>query len=326
MAEQGKGNFDPRELFAKLARIADIEIINTPPDRILLCGGMMGSVTASPGSARDFFYRELLRSDPVTAGKLILAEDVNDWMREGEYEELFTFEQHVAELSSVVVIFVESAGSIAELGAFSLLDGVADKLLVFMSENHYTQESFIKLGPISYLEKVRNRPPRIYPWLSTPGQPLTIEQQALLRDSIAEMLNDLKQALRSVRIHRSTTPFSLRDKMFAICDLLDRMLCLTVTEITKYVEAIGFTSSLREVKRLLFVLEKLGYIKKTKRGHETFYLVERSSAFLKYKAIESTDTINRQRMQFEIGVYYKETDGPRTKVIEATTKRPEVSQ
>jgi hypothetical protein len=207
---------DPRDTFVKLARADDIEIVGTPPGVILVCGGAIASAEQPPTSIRDFFLRHLDIHDPATAGKIILAEDVNDWMNEGVYDELFTFERHLAELAAVIVIFVESAGSIAELGAFSHLEGVADKLLVFLSEAHDAQLSFIRLGPVKYLEVRHSRTPHIYPWVASNGVPLSYEQQQNLNQFIGEMCTDLSDAIESVRIERTINPKRPRDQMLAI--------------------------------------------------------------------------------------------------------------
>src|SRR5690606_20140493 len=47
---------------------------------------------------------------------------------------------------------LESPGAIAELGLFSALEEFQEKLLIFVDNAHYQADSFIRLGPIQYLE------------------------------------------------------------------------------------------------------------------------------------------------------------------------------
>ncbi|MCS4503965.1 retron St85 family effector protein [Arhodomonas aquaeolei] len=63
-----------------------------------------------------------------------------------------TFERTIAENVDSVLIFPESAGSIAELGYFSAHNEVAEKTLVAILEEHQ-RNSFLYLGPIHVINK-----------------------------------------------------------------------------------------------------------------------------------------------------------------------------
>ncbi len=63
------------------------------------------------------------------------------------------FERTIADAVDSILIFPESAGSIAELGYFSAHDSIAKKTLVAITENHQGN-SFIMLGPIHAIAKV----------------------------------------------------------------------------------------------------------------------------------------------------------------------------
>jgi hypothetical protein len=66
-----------------------------------------------------------------------------------EFINLSKFETLVAEISDCVLIFPESAGSFAEVGYFSMVDGVSQKVLIANDLKFQAEESFANLGPIS---------------------------------------------------------------------------------------------------------------------------------------------------------------------------------
>jgi hypothetical protein len=120
---------------------------------IFLCGGPTDIRSTKPISIRDAIYRELVKHRDID-GRIRVAEDYKDWSHDAIYRDLVSFERHLAELSSVIVLALESPGSIAELGLFSVIEEFKNKLLVFIETDHYQSDSFIRLGPIDYLEKI----------------------------------------------------------------------------------------------------------------------------------------------------------------------------
>src|SRR5688572_25745964 len=98
---------------------------------IFLCGGPADIKSTLPVSLRDAVYRELAKND-TDERRIRMAEHYKDWAHDSVYHDLVLFERHLAELSSVIVLMVESPGAIAELGLFSAVDEVRDKLLVFI--------------------------------------------------------------------------------------------------------------------------------------------------------------------------------------------------
>jgi len=68
--------------------------------------------------------------------------------------DLLTFEDFLAEISDLIVLFVESFGTSCELGAFAYTDDLFDKkMLVVIDEKYKNDNSFISKGPVTKLEK-----------------------------------------------------------------------------------------------------------------------------------------------------------------------------
>ncbi|MCO6358225.1 retron St85 family effector protein [Roseivirga pacifica] len=85
--------------------------------------------------------------------KMLLSEDFFNVFDNGERLDLLTIESQLAAYTDCVLIFLESAGSLAELGAFSLHDELAKITLVVNNSIHQQVDSFINLGPLKRVEK-----------------------------------------------------------------------------------------------------------------------------------------------------------------------------
>lgn len=113
-----------------------------------VCGGRIDvNNGARPLSVRDYLIR--LRSlEKSLRHPIVLAESAQQLYRETSYSDLITFEEDIAKIASVVLVVSESAGALAELGAFASTAPIREALRVIISEDHEQEESFVRFGPI----------------------------------------------------------------------------------------------------------------------------------------------------------------------------------
>ncbi|HBY1514244.1 TPA: retron St85 family effector protein [Klebsiella aerogenes] len=71
-------------------------------------------------------------------------------------------EEWLADFSDIVIILVESYGTVAELGAFSLSDGLRKKLLPILDKKYERDLSFINTGPVMWVNNDSKFKPAIY--------------------------------------------------------------------------------------------------------------------------------------------------------------------
>lgn len=71
-------------------------------------------------------------------------------------------EEWLADLSDAVIIIVESFGTVAELGAFSLSAPLRNKLLPILDRRFKDDESFINTGPVRWVDQDSIYKPTIY--------------------------------------------------------------------------------------------------------------------------------------------------------------------
>lgn len=71
-------------------------------------------------------------------------------------------EEWLADFSDIVIILVESYGTVAELGAFSLSSALRKKLLAILDKTYANDESFINTGPVRWIDSESKFKPCIY--------------------------------------------------------------------------------------------------------------------------------------------------------------------
>lgn len=301
---------DPRTGFAKSVDLETADVVEFPA-LLFFCGGPTSNPSDAPLSVRDVVFRAFTIKFPDLSRRIFLAEEFQNWTQDNTYGELFTFEQDLAALSSSIVIFVESAGAIAELGAFSQLDGVRQKLLVFLQTEHYLQNSFIKLGPVKFLEDHFEGSIRPYPWRTvTAGRSIKLDINSL-DDSLDEICTDIHEVLSAARVHRKFEANQPRDRMLLIRDVIDQLLGLKIHEIRDYLIEIGVTIEISRLKQFLFVLETLGLIEVVPRGKDRFFVSTDSRRFIRYGTKGGQPKIDPLRLQSEVSAYYRKVDRSR---------------
>jgi hypothetical protein len=111
---------------------------------LFLCSGSDG------GSLRKQFLTYAAGALP--SFRVFLAEsaakDITDF-GPPTFLNLSQFEQFIADLSDCIVIFLESPGAFAELGLFSHVPSIRNKLLVINNIAYQATNSFINYGPIA---------------------------------------------------------------------------------------------------------------------------------------------------------------------------------
>jgi hypothetical protein len=95
--------------------------LQRPSKFIFFCGGKLSDDDNGASSMRHYLLRQR-RIGKRLKGHVILAEAANQLYRDTDYHDLITFEEDIAKISAMVLVVAESAGSLAELGAFASND------------------------------------------------------------------------------------------------------------------------------------------------------------------------------------------------------------
>jgi hypothetical protein len=248
--------------FARSVKVSQCRILNTP-DLILLCGGPTDQKHAGPPyqSVRDYFFQYIKANHPEIAKRLRLAEEINDWFDQGVFTDLLELEEYLADLSDVIILFVESPGSIAELGAFAASDTVRPKILTVINSLH-PGRSFIADGPIRRLRSADARLVHSFEWNSEADRindETNIETFQDLSQVLSQVLLERKQAARKERKLNLKSP---GHAMLAIADLIDIIGITSNREISDCLKALDNEVDRSILQKYLFLLEKLRIVKK----------------------------------------------------------------
>lgn len=304
--------------FAASLRLDDCKVQNAP-DLLFLCGGRM-AVEGPYLSARDFFHRYLTKK-PELARRVKLAEGVNAWFKNAWFEndtafsDLVEVENYLAHLAGVTILFVESPGSIAELGSFAASDDIRPKTLVVLSELHGAESSFIADGPIRKLTKENSDHVVYYNWkLEEPDSRVT-------RKVLGDMAKDLTAFLEKREAERPKLLDFKRDNtghtLLLVADLIWMQGAVSKSEIAACLEAVGCGLSQDSLNRHLSILQSVRFIVKRRRYVETFFVPNFEKAFLRYAFVKEAKLKGVARIKLAI----RQSLEPRRKSILTSTLR-----
>jgi hypothetical protein len=186
---------------------------------IFLCGGS-GSVR------RERMRAYLLRHVPELLG-VFYAERV--WEHITAHESQMTalqMEAQLAKLADMVVVIVESPGTFAELGAFSLSDDLRVKMLAIVDSKHSSDESFILTGPVRWIDRD-----------STFGPTIFVPFETIL-DCVGEVEDRINRIPRPRSAKVADLSTSRKHLLFFLCDLVAVTYPATIGMLQHYVDKI----------------------------------------------------------------------------------------
>jgi hypothetical protein len=242
--------------------------ISRPADFVFLCGGKVNDDPASKRllSLRDFIYRYLSKK---LVAHLVLAESAAELFELSGYRDLMEFEKDIARISAVVALVSETAGSLAELGAFSVIEEIAKVLYVLVREElHGNTKSFIRLGPFLSLENLNGAfdPVGDFDWkLRADGSVIRSTVWAS-RSDIAKSINE-----RSAGATEKLTPAKVAHQMLLIYWICHILRGARYIEIRWYLQKFGIDLEQSTVKRYVYCLRVAGWLGEKNVGSSYFY-------------------------------------------------------
>lgn len=253
-------------------RQAIIEDLDPSPSRIefsskpivLLCGGGVPE-RARPDEDKPPFKSIRHRIvDRFPSYEIFRPEEIDDWHADGIFENLMDFESDLASICSLVVIILESEGAIAELGAFSQLPDFKRKLCIVIPETYADDNSFINLGILRYISKEDESAIKRYPW--DVRRPIEASEEVII-DIIEDIEADLGKQQKSQSLKMS----SEAHLMIVIYELTRLFVALRESEIIEVISKLGHEIKKENLRRKLFLLQRLRLIKKITYSDSKFF-------------------------------------------------------
>ncbi len=243
---------------------------------VFLCGGPASKENLPLKSCRAIFYHYIKNQAACSfRDNVILAEDIFSYFKHSSYPDLIRFEKDLAELSSLTVLFSESPGSIAELGSFSVLPKVQERLLLVMHEEDASKESFIWRGPALHLKSIakangKEDPVSIFNWQKpNKGKNTLTPSDFPDADALSETIGKLLEK-------KTKTAAFQKDQvghvMLFVLDLLKVIRLATIEEIQSVLNDSGIQYDRQKVEQHVSLLHSLGYVISKPYQNNTFYL------------------------------------------------------
>ena len=291
--------------------------VKAPTEVVFLCGGPYSDASEPvPLSLRDAFLK-INDNPPLRKRILIQAEDISkESLFFNTYDNLLDFETHLAQLVELIILFCESEGSLAELGAFSMIEEISERLFVVVREKHWSADSFVKHGPLRLIERRHSR-----------------DYIFVIDDSIIGIIGDnpaqvdknaLKEVLKdplNVRLSRTREPSTFnRGRAGHIIKLIvgftQEYGALTFEEIVEVLNKIGVDFSSAHVHCYLLCAIALDWIAKVSRGTKDYYVAKLSNVdAVSFQMKADAKVKDRARRRLLIREHWKSTDQPRDRAI-----------
>lgn len=275
---------------------------------VLLCGGKVNIKENADddipplGSLRDAITRS------HTSFEVFRPEEIASWHSDGTFKDLMSFERELASICSLVVIILESEGALVELGAFSQLSELSEKIIAICPSEHRTTVSFINFGILRFISAKKQSSVRSYPWETK--NPATITQE-VISDSIFDIEEELSALPKSqvLKVNQNS------HMMVTICELVKMFIALKEGEIYDYVRTLGFSASREELRGKLFLLKEFRLIKMQNYSDSEFYMRTNESYHrLRIVLKDKSEKFDILRIEIQCLDFYKKNSKHRNRL------------
>ncbi|MCF3478262.1 retron St85 family effector protein [Stenotrophomonas geniculata] len=304
------------ELIDRFFREVDIDNITVKPfdGYIFLCGGALSSSSIS--SARQYALSRTDSNGCIAGHKVMLAENLTSVLQGDDFLDLLEFEEHIAALSACVLIFVESPGSIAELGSFAVMPHLADKLLVVCEQrlDSALQPSFIFLGPVASLRRRRSGAVQIFPIFNNNDLGADVEKLNECWQFIEEsVIESIKRPIPESALNGE----ELGHRMVVVAALVDIFIALKFGELQSLVSGLGIDLSAKQLKKITRMLEQFSLVKKLSYGNHEFFVSISGAPLVTLRPVAKLDSriFDRIRFKSDVMQFYEASDKRRYQAI-----------
>lgn len=289
LIEGGLGVSDSAYMSALQEQFGDLKYSNFTvqfmPPIIFVCGGPMN---ANPISVRDYIFTYSATIKSALSDSLILAENFQDYFKDGAYNDLMTFEEDIANISTLVVICLESAGSLVELGLFVNRKALAQKLHVIApfeeiegnaANGILPKSSFIYLGPLEYLKKIDSSLVSVYPWPNA---------TRMKYDEIELIFHDIESRLKNVKKTEKYSADNTGHLAILIYEIVLWSEPVKKSEIEWALYCMDIDVNQKTLTRLLYLLGKMKLVSSISySGTDYYYAVGHGESKIKFGLSDS---------------------------------------
>ena len=288
--------------------------MQAPSEIVFVCGGQLSDVAdPTPLSLRDAFLK--IMDNPALRGRdLILAEEITaDAINFfDKYDDILQFETDFAQIVELIILFCESEGSLAELGAFAMIREIALRLFIVVREKHWQASSFIRLGPLRHITNAYGRE---FIFVVEDNEVGLVGNSAAKVDKnkLGAMLTDPIN-LRLAKRREPTTFDQLRagHVIKLVIGLIQEYGALTVGEIVYLLQLLNVTRTDADVRRYLLCAQVAGWLNEVSKGSSDYFVAVNSlTDAATLTARPTAGEKNKSRRRLLIREYWRDNDSQR---------------
>lgn len=267
------------------------------PSHILVFGGPTGVESGvNPfSSCRNVFVSESLALRHPLGQSLIIPEDYPEWNSAEGYHNLVEFELDAGCLARAIVLFVETPGSIAELGTFCMDEDLRERLLVLVDQKYVDEKgSFIFNGPIKFIRKFHEE----YSLCSVDN----IESPSDFKAEVPSVLETLKEKIENEVGRPRFSSKRKRDQFLLIADLVDLFRALLKKEILQLLDFFGIAVDPHRFSQMIWQLKLFELIKEVQVYGNTYFVAIKKldHQFLDYQSSKLDRPFSRQGFKAQV--------------------------
>lgn len=259
--------------------------------RITVFGGALQNPVLPP-SQRSAFITALHLVRPRYAEWIITPENYKDWNHFGVYHDLLSFEEDLCALVDVIVIFLETAGAIAEFASFIKAPIALPKLVIGVTEGYDEDDSFINLGLVRHL--------RVQPrYKDTDPDPVFVVPEQIEIEDATFILEEVDRRLSLLSETEAFDLHNLRHQMLLVADFIELMQVARQNDISIFLEQLGIRLAPHRLTQFLFVLQRLEIVALLSASNDRFFRFSASNShFIDYSYKEGS--IPRERLKVRL--------------------------
>lgn len=290
--------------------------VQAPTEVIFLCGGPYEE-TREPEikSLRHAFH--CIVEHPALKGRdIIVAERVTRQLDFSQhYKNLLEFEKDIAQITELVLLFCESAGSFTELGSFSSYEEIYSQLLVVIRQVYWEENSFIKLGPLEFLKQTCGRESIFV----IRDEEVGIRNQDIKTIDIDLFKTIIQEPLRKrLAATREPTTFHADragHRIKLIVGLIQEYGALEFHEIASALRQIGLSVTDDEVKGYLLCAKSVFWIEEKASGFGNYWIAIEDTFAINFAVKASAEEIDRTRRRILIRRHWQTADETRFRML-----------
>jgi hypothetical protein len=293
---------DPRIDFLNDIAMDGSRVIYSESPIVLLCGGRTPQKERPDDADPPLSSLRHAITLENTSFEIFMPEEITDWHIDGIYQNLMDCEADLSGICSLVVIVLESPGSIAELGAFSQLTDLSHRLMVITSDS-FSTDSFIELGILRHIKSQNHiGSVRSYPWVVPAAENIVFNIDSSV---VQDVINDVSDQLLTIPQNPVFKRKNNSHVIALIYQIIHTFIALKLNEILEYLRSLGIDIDERQLISKLFLLERFKIIFKDTYSDSTYYAINSESFHrIRFGHREKIKAVDLVRIKASCSVFY----------------------